>query len=122
MTKYEVEGATYLQVELLQDYNRSSFMCKAMGAHLVEYTTKREFTAVSSALSLGLKKFWIGLNDFAKEGTFLWEHSGQDLSNFKKWRWLEPNNVNGEEHCVVQHLGVWLDISCDQKRYSICEF
>jgi len=43
---------------------------------------------------------WIGFNDFASEGNFVW--ASGELSNFTHWIEDEPNNEYNDEH------GVWM--------------
>lgn len=56
---------------------------------------------------------WIGLNDFAKEGTYVWS-SGQ-TSNFRRWAPGEPNNTQASEDFVSMYYpghssgGLWND-------------
>ena len=110
-----------MRVNLEHDYKTSLFVCKAMGAHLVEYENQQEIDAVISALNLGGKsRHWIGLDDITQEGTFVWEHSGQNLSYSEAWKVGEPNDRNNED-CVVQHRGNWSDAECDQVYNYICE-
>lgn len=68
---------------------------------------------------LGLGGAWIGLNDAAQEGVWVW-HSGS-TSPFRKWAKGEPNdshkgktrhskrNVHGEDHVVMRANGEWND-------------
>jgi len=46
---------------------------------------------------------WIGFNDIAKEGSFVWS-SGEKVT-FKAWASGEPNNVNGNEDFVTIYPG-----------------
>ncbi|XP_072418167.1 C-type lectin Cal-like [Chiloscyllium punctatum] len=54
-----------------------------------------------------LKKFWTGLNDICKEGTFLWTDGSS--SDFMNWKMNQPDNHNDKEHCV--HSVVIIDVS-----------
>ena len=115
------KGGSYLRVHFKHDYNTALLLCKAMGAHLVEYENQQEIYDVSSTLSLTTEKYWIGLNDITQEGTFVWEHSGQILSYSEAWESGEPYDSNNED-CVLQHNGYWYDVKCDLRNYYICEF
>jgi hypothetical protein len=56
---------------------------------------------------------WIGLNDFAREGTFVWS-SGQS-SEYRRWAPGEPNNSQANEDFVAMYYpghssgGMWND-------------
>merc|ERR1719219_2604602 len=96
-------------------------MCKARGGHLAQIKSQAE-----QDLIVGLcpnKKCpwtWIGLNDIAKEGTFIW-NDGSAL-DFKNWHKGEPNNAGGKEDCGhIWHKNQWNDIKCDHKMNFVCE-
>ncbi|GEM_PF-2749594 len=59
---------------------------------------------------------WIGLQDQDEEGTFVWE-DGSPL-DFTHWRDIDPDNRDGEEHCVHlyagDNAGLWNDNLCDK--------
>lgn len=69
---------------------------------------------------IGIKEFWIGLNDLSEEGTFKWS-SGEPVT-FENFRSGEPNS-NGDEDCVhAWPTGqAWNDEDCNRKKPSICE-
>ncbi|XP_058866937.1 macrophage mannose receptor 1-like isoform X2 [Acipenser ruthenus] len=69
------------------------------------------------------KPFWIGLfNNLWK-----WSHQGDNYT-FQNWNTVEPNNMGGNENCVVlalrdsQYLarGKWNDQNCKLKRPFFC--
>ena len=79
-------------------------MIKATG-----YTVKDRYT-------------WLGLNDLAKEGTFVWDSSGKTPS-FTDWKPGEPNNL-GDEDCVrlfVHDFAKWNDAPCHLKSRFVCQ-
>lgn len=64
---------------------------------------------------------YIGLNDIAVEGTFVWDNG--ELTGFFNWSATEPNNL-GNEDCVQIYYttGLWNDIPCANPYRSIIEF
>ena len=81
----------------------------ARGGHLV--------TINNSAEELWLKKtfdpqsnksFWIGFNDIAIEGNWVWT-SGEN-NTYTNWVDGEPNNQNGEDVAVMENQGKWNDL------------
>lgn len=56
---------------------------------------------------------WMGINDFATEGTYVWP-AGCTSTFVANWRGSEPNNV-GNEDCISAYrinTGKWLDMNC----------
>ena len=57
---------------------------------------------------------WLGASDEAQEGHFVWIPSGRPLM-FTDWGTDEPNNLNGDEDCLMYLLyeRKWNDFPCD---------
>lgn len=67
--------------------------------------------------------FWIGLNDFHKEGTFLWTDGS--LVKYTKWNENQPLQDDLQD-CVYMtqaggNAGRWDNVRCDETRGFICE-
>lgn len=102
--------------------------CLDHGYDLITVNDAREDLALIVA-SVGLLSgsTWIGLNDQAREGTFVWE-SGSDAT-FRDWGLLQPDDglIFGSEDCVaisVPLVGVvaqWYDEDCDMRADYVCE-
>ena len=66
---------------------------------------------------------WIGLEDFAMEGKFVWA-STQESPEYTHWQAGEPNNYGRGEDCVMikNSSKEWIDEDCERDHYSfICE-
>ncbi|CAG0890008.1 unnamed protein product [Cyprideis torosa] len=63
--------------------------CRADGMHLVSIHSATENTFVHDLAGIS----WIGLNDLATEGEFVW--SDGTPTNYANWKPSEPNNYNG---------------------------
>ena len=63
---------------------------------------------------------WIGLNDRAAEGKFVWA-SGQENS-YTNWLGGQPDGGRSE-NCVYMWYdgGVWFDYECNDRNPFICE-
>lgn len=74
-------------------------------------------------LSREKEMFWIGLNDRAREGKFVWSDGSR--YNYSLWSKGEPNNYRKKEDCVVinytkNNEGRWNDWNCAAKEKFIC--
>jgi hypothetical protein len=64
-------------------------------------------------------RFWIGLSDLAQEGEYAWvDGAPMSLDLFAP---NQPDNFNGEEHCIDSGGLTWNDLPCDQLRDAMCE-
>ena len=86
-----------------QNWSDSEARAQSLGGHLVTVNDEAENTFLYStftnigAIDRGL---WIGLNDVAREGNFVWA-SGEENALFRKWAsGGEPNNSGGGENWV----------------------
>ncbi|HXJ77016.1 MAG TPA: C-type lectin domain-containing protein, partial [Candidatus Dormibacteraeota bacterium] len=101
------------------NWTASEAEARELGGHLVTINDAAEnqwvlntffpLTGVSEA------SLWIGLNDAANEGQFVWA-SGEPVT-FTYWYPGEPNNLGGEDYATIRHpsesapTGSWNDLS-----------
>lgn len=87
-----------------------------LGANLVSIQSQEENDCiVASLVSLGLNSvsdvIWIGFNDEATEGNFVWYD--QSPVTYTNWATGEPNNSGGNENCTqIYPDGMWNDLPC----------
>lgn len=78
----------------------------SIGGHLTSILSEEEQAFIESTFLVGsfsTKPLWIGLNDAAVEGSFVWA-SGSPLI-YTKWKDGEPNNFGGDEDYVAINWG-----------------
>ena len=95
--------------------------CWNAGGHLAEFDSLDDEQALDSVLATD-SNFWIGLSDFAHEGTWRWQESHQETS-YRNWMTGEPSNMNGDEDCVFKRCSSdpnckWNDESCSKNDYA----
>lgn len=63
---------------------------------------------------------WIGYNDVASEGNFVWVTG--ETNGYENWNTGEPNNSNGEDYTVMYSNGSWNDLRGTRTSRYILEF
>jgi len=106
-------------------WTRASDFCDAYGYHLLTLDDDDENTwAVDTTKTYASSStyWWIGFNDRAKEGTFVWEDGS--TSTYTSWHSGEPNDSDHKEDCAqLNRFGdyTWNDANCDGEIYFVCE-
>jgi len=62
---------------------------------------------------------WIGFNDKASEGNFVWANG--DPVTYTNWNAGEPNNSGDEDYAVMASSGVWNDLGAAGYAYGVAE-
>ena len=98
---------------------------QSLGGHLATINDAAENTWVTTTfINFGgqEKSLWIGLNDQAQEGVFVWA-SGETAS-FRNWEPGQPDNGFGGEDFVhiwpaSRNLGLWNDYNTDNNWFGM---
>ena len=124
----QVDGSCFQFNGAAEDYETATQRCKAEGAKLFEPQTAAEGLAVRQmAESAGLGDFWIGVNDIADEGNWVYATSGSAVK-VNNWSSGEPNNydhgdgADGEDCAEIVSGGIWNDNTCKASRNSVCTY
>ena len=66
---------------------------------------------------------WIGLNDYALEGHFIWDSTMVATPDFRNFLPGEPNNMGDEDGIALcwERGGRWIDFQNSGKLPSVCE-
>ncbi|MEQ2228450.1 hypothetical protein ILYODFUR_008909 [Ilyodon furcidens] len=117
-------------------WNESRRSCKDQGGDLVKIDSREEQMFLEIKLRDLMEepedKFWIGLTDSGKQGSWLWVDGSPLDERLMFWSNGEPDNWIGlnpaGEDCVrmgerggTHDLKCWFDQSCDFPQKSICE-
>lgn len=100
-------------------WTASEAEARALGGHLVTINDAAENQWVLNTffplIGVPYASLWIGLNDAATEGQFVWA-SGEPVT-FTYWYPGEPNDLTGEDYATIRHpsevppTGSWNDLS-----------
>lgn len=127
----ELVGTPFVACRTLHSWQEGRSLCKTMGADLATFYSEEEHKQAYGQLiklpgGWG-SDYWIGLNDIANEGIFVWPDNSQ-LSYGDCWEWDQPNNGNGsgwdigpEQDCVtLNEKGKLNDRYCEDWFYVLC--
>jgi len=124
----QVDGSCFQFNGAAEDYETATQRCKAEGAKLFEPQSNAEGLAVRQmAEAAGLGDFWIGVNDIADEGNWVYATSGSAVK-VTNWNSGEPNNYDhgddagGEDCAEIVGGGLLNDNTCKATRNSVCTY
>src|SRR5690606_33217859 len=113
---------SYLFCNTTDDWRDARDFCAARGYYLVKIEDAAEQAFVTTtAGAISGEAWWIGLNDRASEGMYVWT-DGTPLGAYTAWEPGQPNDstVGGEQDCVALEIpnpsrgepGGWNDYGC----------
>ncbi len=97
-------------------------VCRASsGGDLATIVDASELTSIITASSFQHKYAWIGLNDMAQQGSFVWANGVS--SDYRPWFPGEPNDSGGNEGCahIMRVERALNDNNCNAEMYFVCE-
>merc|ERR1712126_787517 len=117
----QVGDSCYLVSTLRMSWYSAQEFCWGHGGYLAEIKSKAEEDLLDLVLVRDIS-YWIGLDDFSKEGRFVWAET-HELADYVNWHHNDPSSRDGED-CVFKSLEAganigWYDYFCD---YDYCDF
>ncbi|KAK7108591.1 hypothetical protein V1264_016300 [Littorina saxatilis] len=123
----QFQNSCYEYMSSAHKWTDAQTSCKSLDQHgkLVEIGSADENNFVANFVkSHGGQNVWVGINDMAKEGHFVFGTSTWGLP-YTNWNPGEPNNNAGSEDCVAidvqRYNGHWHDQNCDNQLSFVCE-
>ncbi|XP_065344655.1 C-type lectin domain family 4 member K-like isoform X2 [Cloeon dipterum] len=112
----------YVSTEKLNWYLARKF-CISNGMQLASIESKAESEALTPVLLQAGGFFWLSGTDLGSEGKFYWDNgTGKDVKDFTNWVGTQPDNHQGNEHCLHEKPGIgWNDYPCENQEKFICE-
>jgi frataxin-like iron-binding protein CyaY len=94
-----------------QTWANAQAIAQATGGTLATINNPEENTVIAQFLrDRGISTAWIGFNDVAQEGNWVWE-SGEPVT-YTNWNSREPNNSGNEDYAqIFASSGRWNDVS-----------
>lgn len=116
-------ASTYVRTGTEMSWTAAEAQAASFGGHLVTINNAAEQTYLANTFLVGPlanRPLWIGINDAALEGTFVWS-SGQ-TNAYTNWQGGEPNNYSNEDYGTMNWhhsvnnadpIGTWNDTPVD---------
>ena len=119
-------GHCYLVVRKYKGWDSALAYCENRNSYLIEITTNAEFEFTATELVppySTVARFWVGATDRDIEGTFVYQHSQQQIPK-KYWGYPQPSNNFGNDCLYITR--VYEDLSfrdewCTNYWFCICE-
>jgi GEVED domain/HYR domain/Lectin C-type domain/Secretion system C-terminal sorting domain len=104
----DYNGSRYYRTNNTATWSSANSLAQSVGGQLVTIESSAENNWLASALG-NAGNYWLGLNDVATEGTFVW--SSGSSATYRNWNAGEPNNYNGNEDYTefIASSGKWND-------------
>ncbi len=120
-TLNSANGHHYLIVTPMMTWSVGKAKCEELSGHLATISDAAEKDFVKSLLASYPSGGFIGLNDAATEGTFVWV-TGEPRP-YTNWSIGEPNNAGSGEHYVIMLTsGSWNDYNATVSVPAVCEW
>lgn len=115
--RLEYGGHTYFFSSVTRTWADAQRSCAELGMGLMTINDSVEDQWLRAQQPSG--SWWLGYNDRAVEGTWVWSDGASTYSN---WLPGEPNNVNNED-CATTHASQfgWNDVPCTAGYRFVCE-
>ena len=113
-------GHTYVYVTSTKTWQAAESYAQSLGGHLATVNDAEEQAWLYSEYG-STASFWIGMNDYTEEGTWIWS-SGEDVT-YTNWAGNEPNSGSDYDGgYVYSGNGQWYDYRNSKALLSVIEF
>lgn len=122
LEKVEYDGHLYAIVTVTAAWDDARAFCLAIGGDLVALDDRGEANFVAElAEQHDVARFWIGANDEAEEGTWVWADGSPCL--YTAWHPHEPNGRRIENHAdMIVESQTWSDFPSTTRKAYVCEW
>ncbi|XP_021374576.1 perlucin-like [Mizuhopecten yessoensis] len=124
-------GSCYHVVRIKATWPESDVYCHAVGSDLATIETREEQHYLAGLLAANAgaynpPQFWIGGNDIAEEGNWIWLKSKTPIGDQDYSNWINGDvlPVTADENCLMITKGgrwQWEDNNCDDHYFFVCE-
>ncbi|XP_034020939.1 C-type mannose receptor 2-like [Thalassophryne amazonica] len=123
------QSRQYFLVSEPRNWTEAQSFCRHVYTDLATIENSADVTAVNMTASNYTGKAWIGLYVDLYNS---WKWSLNDSSfygpgemEFRNWYTAQPNNLGGQQHCVILlswsvYFGTWDDTDCSSQHFFVC--
>lgn len=124
----------YYRLTEVMSWHQGHDLAAQWGGYLATLNDAAENSWAYQTFGMVGSDYFIGANDIANEGAWLWEENDANFWNgdfngavvppwFANWRSGEPNDSGAQEDCahVYAGTGLWNDLLCDATRRCLVE-
>ena len=109
-----------------QSWQQSQNICRNWGGTLAVHGVKTRENRKTLIQNLSMNDdFWIGVNDIASEGNWVWVNGERASSSELIWGSREPGGGRNQNCVAVDehptYVGLAYDIQCSTSRQGLCE-
>ncbi|KAI8042823.1 accessory gland protein Acp29AB [Drosophila gunungcola] len=109
----------YIEHNIFVNWRTAEQICIEIGGHLAAFQNEQEYNAITAKLTKS--NYWLGINDLAKQGTFISLASGKPAP-YLRWRSNEPKYKDSTQHCAYIYSGRMIVLSCvNDVMHFICQ-
>ncbi|KAK3768309.1 hypothetical protein RRG08_031101 [Elysia crispata] len=118
--------ACLLLVRSVQTYHNALTICHQNQGYIASTKTTEKMNLIQSFLAKDVSQIWIGLSDAVKEGVYIWEEDGSELTANQLYELFdpgEPSDISPTEDCSVIRLyySGLNDVGCNFQYAFVCE-
>jgi hypothetical protein len=99
--------------------------CADEGMTLASVFSAEEDQQINALVNNQVEFVWLGGNDVASEGNWVWDASGESIGPYTNWANNEPNNEGGIEHVMLKDFRpnppAWVDAKDFYERAYVCQ-
>ncbi len=117
-------GSIFAACEGPATWGQARDICASIQGRLAQFGHKRDSDAIyRAAMDVAERDYWIGANDQAEEGSFVWT-GGEAVFNDPPWGNGQPDDAGQAEDCVTfwsSQRDRWNDDRCAREHAFVCE-
>lgn len=131
---YNPANGHFYRLTAQMSWTAAKAQAEAWGGHLATVNDAAENMWIANTFRVAASDLFIGANDIAAEGAWVWDQNGVNFWNgavagtpvpgvYSNWNANEPNNAGENEDVgtILTSSGLWNDLPATAVRYAVVE-